>query len=128
MGLRGNLSTIKGVKAALRALPKSMAHNVAQKGAPALTTLTRAAFYGNRNVYGDRRPLGVDGHPLSLVQSGRTSRTLEYKASGTVIRVVLGTDYARYLIGKYGILPNGAMPSSYEQALGEILSKESVDL
>ncbi len=109
------------MKAALRALPRSVQHHVAQKGAPKLTELTREAFNGNRNVYGDARPAGVDGQPLTLVKSGATASYLKFTANGSIIRAVLGTPYAKYLIGKYGVLPNGAMPVKWSRALAEIV-------
>jgi hypothetical protein len=111
------------MKASLRALPRSVAHQVAQRGAPKLTALTREAFDGNRNVYGDARPAGVDGQPLTLVKSGATRAALKFTANGTIIRAVLGTRYAKYLIGKYGILPNGALPVKWSRALAEIVKE-----
>lgn len=121
MSLKGDLSTLKKMKASLRALPRSVAHQVAQKGAPKLTELTREAFNGNRNVYGDARPAGADGQPLTLVKTGATQAYLKFTANGSIIRAVLGTPYAKYLIGKYGVLPNGAMPVKWSRALAEIV-------
>lgn len=125
MALRGDLSSLRRLKSTLRALPRSVAHQVANRGAPALTDLARGAFNSNRNVYGDARPAGVDGQPLALVKSGATLATLKFDANGTIIRAVLGTPYARYLIGRYGILPNGsaAIPVQWSRALGEIVKK-----
>ena len=124
MGLKGNLGSIKGMKAALRAMPLSVAHNVAQKAAPAMTALTQAAFTGNQNVYGDARPAGVNGQPLTLVKSGDTQASLKFVANGTIVRAVLGTKYAKFLVGRFGILPNGALPVQWSRRLGEIVSRE----
>ncbi len=124
MGLKGNLNTIAGLKKRLRAMPITVAHQVAQRAAPAMTNLTRGAFGSNRTVYGAPRPAGVDGQPLTLEESGATKRTLQFSATGTVIRCVLGPPWSKYLIGKYDILPNGGMPADWTQTLVAIVRTE----
>ncbi len=59
------------------------------------------------------------GGALSLVQTGATRARVVFVANGTIVRCVLGTKYARYLIGKYGILPNGnaAIPVEWQDTL-----------
>jgi hypothetical protein len=98
MALRGDLTSLKRLKGTLRELPRTVAHGVAQRGAPVLTRLTQAAYDGGRSVYGDPRPAGVDGRPLTLERTGATRRTLQFTSNGTIVRCVLGTRYARYLI------------------------------
>ncbi len=120
--LKGDLSSLRKMKASLRALPLSVAHSVSQRAAPALTSLSRQAYDAGRTVYGEARPMGVDG-PLTLERSGRTKETLKFSAIGTIVRCVLGTPYARYLIGKYSILPNGALPVSWSRRLGELVQE-----
>jgi hypothetical protein len=117
-------ATFGELKAKLRALPVSVAHRVASQAAPAVTDLTVAAFTSGRSVYGDRRPLGADGGALTLERTGRTRQTLKFVANGTIVRCVLGTKHARYLIGKYGILPNGAMPVEWTRRLRELTTTE----
>lgn len=88
-----------------------------------LTQFTRTAFESGRNVYGDARPKGSAGNDLTLVQSGATKAALRFVASGTVIRAQLGPRYARYLVGKYKILPIGdrtGMPIAWVRALNEL--------
>lgn len=114
--------TISDIKRALQALPLSVAHSVAKRAAPALSDLTIEAFDSGRNVYGDSRPRGKRG-PLTLVKTGETRRTLQFVANGTIVRCVLGTKYAKYLIGKYGVLPNGALPVDWVRALGAIVKE-----
>jgi hypothetical protein len=128
MGLRGDLSSIKGLKASLRALPLSVAHSVAQRAAPAMTGLTRQAHASGKSVYGEPYPKGADGRPLTLERTGATKATLRFNASGTIVRCVLGTPYAKYLIGKYGVLPNGAMPVGWTRKLQELAAETKVDL
>lgn len=123
MAVRGDLSSINGLKARIRALPLSVAHDVAQRAAPAMTGLTQEAFHGGANVYGDPRPKGTAGQVLTLERTGTTGRTLRFTAVGTIVRCVLGTKYARFLIGKYGVLPNGALPARWSQRLQEIVAE-----
>lgn len=102
-------------------MPVTIAHDVAQRAAPALTTKTREAFDAGRSVYGEPRPNGADGKPLTLRKSGSVSRDLRFVANGSIVRCVLGPDYARYLIGKYGVLPNGALPADWSRRLHELV-------
>jgi hypothetical protein len=123
MTLRGDLSSIKGLRTKLRTLPVSVAHAVAQRAAPDLTRQSLEALAAGRTVYGEARPAGVDGDRLSLERTGATRETLKFTSIGTVIRCVLGTPYAKFLIGKYGILPNGALPVAWSRRLGEIVQQ-----
>lgn len=125
MALRGDLSSIRGLKSSLRALPLSVAHSVAQRAAPAMTELTLAADQAKRTVYGEARPAGVNG-PLSLFRTGRTRSTMRFVSNGTIVRCVLGTPYAKYLIGKYSILPNGALPVAWSRKLAELVAATKV--
>lgn len=121
MALRGNLGKLQTFKQQLKALPITVAQEVAKKAAPAMTDLTREAYSGGRTVYGEARPNGVNGQPLSLHKTGATEGSLRFVQVGTIVRCVLGRNYQRYLIGKYGILPNGAMPSDWRKRLDQIL-------
>lgn len=128
MALKGDLSSIKGLKASLKALPLSVAHSVAQRAAPAMTGLTQGAFASGQSVYGDARPLGADGHRLTLERTGTTKRTLRFTSNGTIVRCVLGTRYAPFLIGKYDVLPNGPLPAGWSQRLAELVRDTPVRL
>ena len=121
MALRGDLSNLKRLKAHLRELPLSVAHAVAQRAAPAMTSLTQGAFSSGRSVYGEARPAGKDGRVLSLRRTGATQRELRFVSNGTLVRCVLGPKYARFLIGKYGVLPNGALPAEWSRRLAQIV-------
>ena len=107
----------------------SVAHAVAGESAPALTEETREAFAAGRSVYGERRPQGASGQPLTLVRSGEIKRAIEYAATGTIVRAILGpvnkrgVQYGRFLIGRYGVLPNGDLPTSYTERLEEIVKR-----
>lgn len=86
-----------------------------------MTGLAGEAYDGGKTVYGEARPLGASGQPLSLEASGATRRTLRFTATGTVVRCVLGTRWAKYLIGKYAILPNGALPAGWSRRLDQLV-------
>jgi len=125
-GLRGDLRSIARMKKTIRELPRTVAVDVARRAAPALTDLTRQAFDAGQSVYGEARPQGVDGKPLTLDRTGAVKAQLRFVQIGTVLRCALGPKYARYLI-RYGILPNGALPSSWQRKLGDIVQATKVE-
>lgn len=118
MGLKvkGN-QTLASLKRKLQEFPKTLAADVARRTAPPLTDLTQQAFTGQQTVYGDARPLGVDGQTLDLQRTGAVAEQLRFVSNGTIVRASLGPKYSRYLIGKYGILPNGPLPTSFRAAI-----------
>lgn len=122
MGARGDFSNFRKLKASLRAMPVTIAHDVARRAAPDMTTLTQQAFNSSTTVYDRPRPLGVDGQPLKLRRTGTVEGQLRFVALGTQTRAVLGPRYARYLIGKYDILPNGPIPAKWRERLAELVS------
>ena len=126
-GLRGNPGTLKELSGKLRALPKTLAAEVAAKAAPEITGLAQSAYDGGQTVYGDARPQGVDGE-LDLVATGTARAQIRFVAIGTQMRCVLGPKYARYLIGKYKILPIRALPASWRAKLGEVVAETKVKL
>ena len=127
MALSGNIGTLKALKSKLRTLPTTVAVDVAAKGAPAMTDLTQQAFASGVSVYGDARPAGVDGEPLTLEKTGTVKAQLRFISVGTVIRCSLGPKYSRYLIGKYSVLPNGGLPVRWSARLAGLV-KDAVKL
>jgi len=119
MGLKGDPNKLKTLAAQLRALPVTMAAAVASEAAPAMTELTQGAYSGGQTVYGDARPRGVDGQPLTLHKTGATESGLRFVSIGTIVRCVLPNKYQRYLI-RYGILPNGGMPAAWRAKIDQI--------
>lgn len=116
--------SLRDFKGRLQKLPLSVAHDIAQQAAPLLTQYAQQAFDAGVNVYGDARPHGKDGRKLTLVDTGDTRRAMRFVVNGTIVRCALGPRYAKYLIGKYGILPNGdraAMPVAWRRALDELV-------
>lgn len=111
MSRRGSSSSggsgIDGVFEALQARVRAAPGKVAQAVAPDLTASARSAYSAGRTVYGEARPRGVNGQPLSLVRSGETLANTQFRAIGDVVRCFFSADYVRFLIGKYKILPSG---------------------
>jgi hypothetical protein len=120
--VKGN-QTLAGLKRTLHEMPLTVAASVADRAEPVLTRETRGAFSSGRTVYGEPRPAGVDGKPLDLKATGDVSRELRFEAIGTIVRCRLGPEYSKYLIGKYGILPNGALPASWKRDLDRLVAE-----
>jgi hypothetical protein len=96
---------------------------VAKRGAEKMTALAREAYAAGRTVYGEARPVGVDGVPLDLHETGDVSDALRFDAFGPDIRCGSLPRYARFLIGKYSILPRGpVLPGDWARALNEIVA------
>lgn len=123
MALVGRLEKLSRLAASLRQLPVTLALRVAEKAAPAITDAATAAFDGGSTVFGDRRPLGKHG-ALTLVQSGATRALMRFVAIGTRVRVALGTRYAKFLVGKYKILPSGRLPVEWSDTIGKLAKAE----
>jgi hypothetical protein len=120
MGLGGDPRRITTLAQKLRALPITLAADVSKAGAAAFTELTHGAYASGQTVYGDARPRGVDGQPLTLHKTGATEAGLHFVSIGTIVRCVLPNKYQRYLI-RYGILPNGGMPAAWRAKLDQIV-------
>lgn len=114
-GLKGNTQNLRAINKKLQAMPKVLAEKLAKKAAGTLTELVQGT-YGKKSVYGDAIHLEAGNN---LVKTGSVKSALRFVAVGTIVRAALNQKYARYLIGKYGILPNGnaAMPVSWTKAL-----------
>lgn len=99
--------SLRDLKARLRTLPQSTAYDVAQQVAPRLTSMAQDAYRAGRTVYGEPRPQSPTGRDVDLVRTGATLRMTRFRASGSVMVCSLGTPYAKYLVGRYRILPVG---------------------
>lgn len=120
MGLKGDPNKLRSFAQKLKALPITLAAEVATDAAPAMTELTQQAYSSGRSVYGEARPAGVNGQPLTLHKTGATQAGLHFIRIGTIVRCVLPNSYQRYLI-RYGLLPNGGMPSAWRAKLDQIV-------
>jgi hypothetical protein len=124
MGLKGDVGKLRTFKQQLREFPITLAAAVARDAAPAMTDLTTSAYDGGRTVYGDTRPKGVNGQALDLEETGATRAQMRFVAVGTIVRCVLGPRYSKYLIGKYSILPNGAVPATWRAKLDALVAAQ----
>lgn len=125
-GLRGNVNTIKMLNKAISTMPIVLAERVAKRSAGLLRDLAAASYSSGETVYSTSRPLGVKGDALSLVASGRTIGSLGFVAIGRIVRAQLNTKYARYLVGKYAVLPMGKpLPASWSEQLRAVVAEES---
>lgn len=112
-GLRGNPSTMRDLAKRIKELPIVVAQKIAQEAARAVTAKAQANYDSRRSVYGA-------GRSVSLVRTGTTKSLVRFVSIGTLVRASLGTRYAKYLIGKYQILPMGAMPYEWQELIGKI--------
>ena len=119
-GLKGDAGTLRAWAKSLRQLPRTMAADIATGAAPVLTTEAQSAFESGQSVYGEPRPAGVDGRPLTLEKTGATKAGLKFRSTGTIVRCVLGPPYSKYLI-RYGILPNGPLPVGWSRKIDGIV-------
>ena len=124
-GLRGNPGLLAQLGRKLAELPTTVRAEVARQAAPIVTELAQSAFDGGQTVYGDVRPTGVNGDALDLKVTGSVRRSLGFVANGTQLRCTLGPRHMKFLIGKYKILPNNALPFRWRRVLDEITTREA---
>lgn len=121
-GVRGNLSSLRKLRQAIADLPPRMRRAVATEAAEALDVEIKNDFAAGRTVYDTPRPLGVNGNPLSLVKTGRAKRGLGVTAFETIVRAELPTRYAKYLVGKYRVMPQ-TLPVTWQLLLQRIVGE-----
>lgn len=117
------LRSIRSLKSALQRLPITATARIAAGAAPAMSELAQGAHASGKTVYDRPRPRGVDGDALSLERTGATQRALRFIATGRDIRTTQLPRYARYLIGKYDLLPNGPLPQAWRDRLRDIAGR-----
>jgi hypothetical protein len=121
------LATIAAFRSRVRELPLRIQTATAKAGEAVLTQMLQGDFDAGRTVFDSARPLGVKGQPLSLVKTGRTRGHLSFVAIGRILRSHLPTKHARYLIGKYQILPSSRIPAPWSRALTTIVREHFDD-
>lgn len=121
------ITSIARLRSSIKELPLRIRNAVAEEAAEVLNLEVRDDFAAGRTVYDTARPLSVSGKPLTLVgKTGRTRDALGFVALGTIVRAQLNTPYARYLIGKYGILPQ-SLPAAWREKLERIVREYRED-
>jgi hypothetical protein len=124
MSLRGNPAKLSKLAATLRGIPTVVVQRIAAKVAPRLTALAAASFAAGQNAYGQAWPAGVNGQALTLRRTGALASKLSFVAIGTRVRAVLGVPYARYIIGRFAVLPGRALPTAWSSDIGATVRKE----
>lgn len=124
--LSGGITTIARLRKAISDLPVRIRQAVATEAAEALNAEVREDYARGLTVYDEPRPAGVKGQKLSLVKSGTTKRETGFAAKGTIVRAELATRYAKYLIGKYRILPQ-KLPPAWQKKLEQIVREYRED-
>ena len=116
----------------LRRLPLTVGIKIAEACAPKITELARKSFDNSQTPYGISWRPGDEGQTIKLQRTGALMRYIRYVAIGIKLRVALGTDYAKYQIGKRPVFPrqNSVLPDDYravlERTAAEIVKAEMV--
>jgi hypothetical protein len=120
MAKKGSTANLRRFNKELQAIPTKVAIEVAKRAAGKLTALMQSDFDSGRTAYSETRKKGAYGNDLDLVDNSTTRGALHFTSDGgTKIRVAGLPDYARFLIGKYKILPigNAALPYKWNHML-----------
>jgi hypothetical protein len=127
-GLRPN-TTIRDLKAALAYMPRAVSVEVAAAVAPEITRMAQESYDSGVDVYGVARKAGVNGQPLDLYETGSVRRDMKFTALDTRVSCTIGPNHARFLIGKYRILPIGdrsPVPATWARVI-DAATKAAVD-
>lgn len=124
--MAAGISSMNRLRASIASLPVRIRSAVAKDAAEVLTAEVRESFSAGSTVYDTPRPLSVDGAPLTLVKSGRTKADLVFVAIGTIVRAQLGTKYAKFLVGKYKVLPS-SLPAAWRAKLEQLVGEYVAD-
>jgi hypothetical protein len=123
--MTAGLATFNRVKAAMKSLPLRIRAGVAKDVAPLLTSAVQDAYDSGQTVYSTARPTSKDkaraGAALTLKKTGATRSDIGFTSVGTIVRAVLGRKYQRYLVGKYQVLPNGAIPVKWRELIAQTM-------
>lgn len=120
------ITSMNRLKRAIKDLPLRIRSAVAKDAAEVMNMELRSDFASGRTVYDTPRPLSVQGKPLTLVKTGKTREALSFVVIGTILRAQLGMKYARYLVGKYAILPM-SLPAAWRAKLQQIVREYRED-
>ena len=116
------ITTMNKLKAAIKTMPQRMRTSVARDAAGYLDIEVRRQFNAGSTVFDTPRPLGVDGQKLSLVKSSKVKQSLGFNVAETTISAVLSQRYAKYLVGKYRILPQ-KLPAAWAEYLTKLVQE-----
>jgi hypothetical protein len=120
-GLQKGISSINRLRGEIKALPLRIRSAVAKDAAAILDRRMRDSFTAGETVYGTPRPVSVKGTPLKLVKSGKTQNALHFVSVGTIVRAQLATPYAKYLVGKYQVMPQSSIPAEWRPDIEQVV-------
>lgn len=126
--LAEGLRSFARLRQAIADLDKKIQQGVANDVTGYLNMVAPDAFRAGRTVYETPRPIGVNGNFLTLKDTGTVEERLMFKSDGRTVRASLGTTYAKYLIGKYKILPfPGDIPFAWRDKIEQIVREYRED-
>jgi len=116
--------TMRDLARKIESLPRTVTYDIAQRVAPDMTSLASGAWGSGRDVYGASRRPGVDGRALTLVRTGTARALARFVAAGSLVRSSIGPRYAKYLIGRYRVLPlSRTIPPAWAQAIDTVATE-----
>jgi hypothetical protein len=125
MAFRGSTRNLREYEKRLRKVASvATGERIAELGAQALTAELQRDFAAGNDAYGGARPDGFHG-PVTLVRKGTLRSFLKFAATGRRIRVVLSVPYAKFMIGRFNVLPRGgsAIPFRWAEKLDAIAKR-----
>ena len=125
--MTGGIASIGALRTRIKALPLRIRASVAKDAEAVLTQRAQEAYDSGKTVYDTPRPVSkVTGAALTLKKSGKARAAVAFVAIGTIVRAQLGMKYAKYLVGKYGILPQ-SLPAQWRADLEKLVREHAED-
>ena len=115
--------SIRAIKQRLDDTRIEVATEVARQSVGAVNAIARSDFASGRNCYGEARALGRNGNVVSLHDTGRLGREFGFEQIGTSLRMEIAIPYAKYMVGRFEILPIGdrsAIPIRWKRVIDGI--------
>ena len=124
------ITSLNRLRGAIKELPLRIRSSVAKDAEAVLTRRVQEAFDGGETVYGTPRPTSKSkerpGAFLTLKKTNKVRSTLAFVAIGTIVRAQLGMKYAKYLVGKYAVLPQ-SLPALWRADLEQLVREHVED-
>lgn len=128
--MSAGITSLNRLRSTIKALPLRIRSAVAKDAEEVLTRRAQEAYDSGKTVYETPRPTskakGSEGAALTLKKSGKARGALAFVAIGTIVRAQLGMRYAKYLVGKYKILPQ-SLPALWRSDLEKLVREYAED-
>lgn len=129
---RSKVKRVKGVpfnRNMIKEHGVKVAREVANRAVPALNQDLGSKYDSGRTAFGDARPLGHHGNRVTLFRTGTLRSTLRFDNEGQLLRIKLPVSYARFMIGRFGVLPSGAqkLPFAWSDAIKRLVHEVRVE-